>query len=65
MTTVIRFPITRSAARDRAAALAVAILQIVYTAPAKTALQEMERYLRDELADLACKVAADREQSNA
>jgi hypothetical protein len=46
--------------RDRAATLAVAVLHIIDTAK-QSARQELERYLRDELADLAREVAAERE----
>jgi hypothetical protein len=47
--------------QDRAAILAVAVLQILATAPKQSAQQELERYLRDELSDLARQVAAERE----
>jgi hypothetical protein len=43
---------------DRAATLAVAVLQIIDTAPKQSARRELERYLRDELADLARQAAA-------
>ena len=47
--------------QDRAAILAVAVLQILSTAPKQSARQELERYLRDELTDLARQIAAERE----
>ena len=50
--------------RDRAATLAVDVLQIIDTAPKQSARQELEKYLRDELADLARQVAAERELSS-
>jgi hypothetical protein len=49
---------------DRAATLAVAVLQIIDTAPKQSARQELEKYLRDELADLARQAAAERELSD-
>jgi hypothetical protein len=51
--------------RDRAAVLTVAVLQIIDTAPKQSAQQELERYLRDELADLSREVIAERELSDA
>jgi hypothetical protein len=50
--------------RDRAATLAVAVLQIIDTAPKHSARRELEKYLRNELADLARQAAAEREVSD-
>jgi hypothetical protein len=49
---------------DRAAIVAVAVMQIIDTAPKQSAQQELEKYLRDELADLARQAAAERELSD-
>jgi hypothetical protein len=51
--------------RDRAATLAIAVLQIIDTAPKQSARRELKRYLRDELADLSREVIAERELSDA
>ena len=51
--------------RDRAAAIAVAILQTIDTAPEHAARQQIENYLRDELADIERQVAAERELCDA
>ena len=55
---------TSQSYRDQAATLAVAVLQIIDTAPKQSARQELEKYLRDELADLARQAAAERELSD-
>jgi hypothetical protein len=55
---------TSQSYRDRAATLAVAVLQIIDTAPKQSARRELEKYLRDELADLARQAAAERELSD-
>jgi hypothetical protein len=44
----------RPICRDRAAVVAVAITQIFETAPADQRCQAIEKYLRDEFADVAC-----------
>ncbi len=45
--------------------LTVAVMQIVDAAPRQSARQELEKYLRDELADLARQVAAEWEAVDA
>jgi hypothetical protein len=54
---------TSQSYRDRAATLAVTVLQIIDTAPKQSARRELENYLRDELADLA-RAAAEWELSD-
>jgi len=49
---------------DRAAAVATAILQIVDTASTYTVCQQIENYLRDEIADLENQIIAERELSD-
>ena len=49
--------------QDRAAVIAVAVLQIVDTALA--VLWQIENYLRDEIAELECQIAAERGVSDA
>jgi len=51
--------------RDRAAIIATPALQIIDTAPARSVLQELERYLRDELADQERQIAAEQEAPDA
>jgi len=50
---------------DRAAVIAIAVLQIVDTAPEHAVLWQIENYLRDEIADLECQLAAERGVSDA
>jgi len=50
---------------DRAAVIAIAILQIVDTAPDYTVRQQVENYLRDEIADLENRIIAEREVADA
>jgi len=50
---------------DRAAVIAIAVLQIVDTAPEHAVLWQIENYLRDEIADLECQLAAGRGVSDA
>jgi hypothetical protein len=40
------------------------VLQIIDTAPKQSVRRELEKYLRDELADLARQAAAERELSD-
>jgi hypothetical protein len=47
--------------RDRAAAAAVALLQIMATAPEQQRRQYLESYLRDEFAELAHTTANERD----
>jgi hypothetical protein len=54
----VRF--NRAGVRDRAAVVAVTLMQIIDTAPAHALRQQLERYLRSELADLERQIAADR-----
>ena len=51
--------------QDRAAVIAIAVLQIVDTAPEHAVLWQIENYLRDEIADLECQIAAERGVSDA
>jgi len=51
--------------QDRAAVIAVAVLQIVDTALEHAVLWQIENYLRDEIADLECQIAAERGVSDA
>jgi hypothetical protein len=46
--------------RDRAAVIAIVIMQLIATARAADLQRRIEQYLRDELADLAQQLAADR-----
>ena len=46
--------------RDRAGVAATAILQIVNTAPGANLQQQIENYLRDELADVERQISAER-----
>jgi hypothetical protein len=50
---------------DRAAVVAVAILQIAKTAPRRERQQQIERYLRTEFEDERRQVIADRELADA
>ena len=51
--------------RDRAAAITAATLQIIDTAPVQLVRQQIEEYLRDEIADLQRQIAGKRESSDA
>jgi len=51
--------------QDRAAVIAVAVLQIVDTALEHAVLWQIENYLRDEIAELECQIAAERGVSDA
>jgi hypothetical protein len=51
--------------RDRAAAIAAAAPQIVDTIPKQAVRQQIEEYLRDEIADLERQIAAERELPDA
>jgi hypothetical protein len=51
---------SHAVARDRAAALATAVLQIVATTPEDEQREQLENYLRDELADIDRQAAGDR-----
>jgi hypothetical protein len=51
--------------QDCAAVIAVAVLQIVDTAPEHAVFWQIENYLRDEIADLECQLAAERGVSDA
>jgi hypothetical protein len=57
--------VNKRRAFDRAAVMATAIMQIITTARSKEALQRIEDYLRDELADVERQVAAHRESGDA
>jgi hypothetical protein len=46
---------------DRAAAVAIAVMQVIATAPEKELRQAIENYLRDEFANIERQTAADRE----
>jgi adenosylmethionine-8-amino-7-oxononanoate aminotransferase len=46
---------------DRAAAVAVAVMQIIKTAPRRQRQQQLEQYLRNEFEDEWCQIVTDRE----
>ena len=50
---------------DRAAVISIGIMQIVATAKQRELRQELENYLREEIADIERQVAADRESGDA
>jgi adenosylmethionine-8-amino-7-oxononanoate aminotransferase len=50
---------------SRAAAVAVAVIQIIKTAPRQQRQQQVEQYLRDEFADERRQAIADREPADA
>jgi hypothetical protein len=56
---------TQHRRRDPASAIAAAVLQVVDTAPEQAELQQLETYLRDEIADLKRQIAAQREVPDA
>jgi hypothetical protein len=55
----------RSSRSDRAAVAAVAVLQIIITAPSKQQQRLLEQYLRDEFEDERRQAMTDRELADA
>jgi hypothetical protein len=52
-------------ARDRAAVVTTAIVQMTATTPEKELPQAIEDYLRTEFSDIECQVAPERESDDA